>query len=78
MMDNTSYSKKLTAQYINDNSAWNNTKMFKYYDNTYYYNPYGTSGKYGKYGTVTLKPEFGYKTSKIKVNVPSQNYGYLT
>lgn len=73
----TSYSKKLTAQYINDNSAWNNTKMFKYYDNTYYYNPYGTSGKYGKYGTVTLKPEFGYKTSKIKVNVPSQNYGYF-
>lgn len=73
----TSHSKRLTAEYINDNSAYDNSNMFKYYDNSHYYNDYGTSGKYGKYGSLTLKPSFEYKTAKIKVNVPADKYGYF-
>lgn len=72
------YSKVLSKEFINENSSWDNSKMFKYYDNTYMKNSNPSSGcEYGKYGSVELKPVFDYINSEVTVVVPEDNFGYL-
>ncbi len=74
----STYSKNLSTQFINDNSAYNNTKLIKFYDNTYMRNSNPNSGcEYGKYGSIKLKPTFDYKNAEVRVIVPSDNFGYL-
>lgn len=74
----TTYSKNLSTKYINDNSAYDNTKLIKYYNNTYMKNSKPNSGcEYGKYGSIKLKPTFDYKNAEVVVKVPTENYGYL-
>lgn len=35
------------------------------------------TGTFGLRGRIELKPEFGYKNAKIKINVPENNFGYF-
>lgn len=35
------------------------------------------TGTFGLRGRIELKPEFGYKDAKIKINVPENNFGYF-
>ena len=35
------------------------------------------NGTFGLRGRLTLKPEFGYKDAKVKINVPANDFGYF-
>ena len=35
------------------------------------------TGTFGMRGRIELKPEFGYKNVKVKINVPENNFGYF-
>lgn len=68
----TSHTLTLNASWLNDNHAYifletnNVSDAWK-----------NQTGSYGARGRIELKPEFGYKDAKVKINVPENNFGYF-
>ncbi len=68
----TSHTVSMTPKWIYDNTDYisfetnNNGEGMK-----------NQTGTFGMRGRIQLKPEFGYRNAKVRINVPTGNLGYL-
>ncbi|MDD6763498.1 MAG: Calx-beta domain-containing protein, partial [Clostridiales bacterium] len=68
-----------TSQTFTMNSDWiNNNSSYIYFEENNSSNAWkNQTGTFGLRGRIELKPTFGYKDAKVKINVPKNDYGYF-
>lgn len=68
----TSHTLSLTSDWL-----YNNRRQIYFEENNASDAWKNQTGTFGLRGRIELKPEFGYKDAKIKINVPENNFGYF-